>query len=295
MRIDDPRAVTRCDGLFAWERDAIDAEVDCEQTTLCLLQILADAASDPRRFDNPGAVAAAQYALVTLARRREPRAHAAVLEIARLPEAQIERVFESFVFEGLGAFLLATCGGDVDGIRGLLVDRAALPTCRAHAGEALALAVSLGHAERDDVVRLLASLLTPAEGRTAPRGIWVDCMLQLGATEHEHALRRAWDEGLLRDFVFTNWKEIERDLGRDPDALRVGLAQRCELALSDVDAWGAGPELTLALARALGRLLGPPSPPGRPTTRKRARNGPCWCGSGRKYKGCHLAGDRAAS
>ena len=29
----------------------------------------------------------------------------------------------------------------------------------------------------------------------------------------------------------------------------------------------------------------PPSPAG---TRKRGRNAPCWCGSGKKYKKCHL-------
>jgi len=36
--------------------------------------------------------------------------------------------------------------------------------------------------------------------------------------------------------------------------------------------------------------LSPPSPP----ARKPGRNEPCWCGSGKKYKRCHLSSDQAA-
>jgi uncharacterized protein YecA (UPF0149 family) len=29
-----------------------------------------------------------------------------------------------------------------------------------------------------------------------------------------------------------------------------------------------------------------------PNAQKLGRNAPCWCGSGRKYKNCHLEADR---
>ncbi|MGB9775531.1 MAG: SEC-C metal-binding domain-containing protein, partial [Anaerolineae bacterium] len=36
-------------------------------------------------------------------------------------------------------------------------------------------------------------------------------------------------------------------------------------------------------------------PPAAPTaTRKLGRNDPCWCGSGKKYKNCHLRQDEEA-
>jgi tetratricopeptide (TPR) repeat protein len=47
-------------------------------------------------------------------------------------------------------------------------------------------------------------------------------------------------------------------------------------------------------------LLAPPAPPPAPPILtsapavKPARNAPCWCGSGRKYKRCHLAADESA-
>jgi hypothetical protein len=33
----------------------------------------------------------------------------------------------------------------------------------------------------------------------------------------------------------------------------------------------------------------------KPSRKKPGRNDPCWCGSGKKYKKCHLEADRAAS
>ncbi len=42
----------------------------------------------------------------------------------------------------------------------------------------------------------------------------------------------------------------------------------------------------------LGKLFGKgPSPP--PPDRLPRRNDPCWCGSGKKYKQCHLKEDEA--
>lgn len=45
--------------------------------------------------------------------------------------------------------------------------------------------------------------------------------------------------------------------------------------------WYGDPELARALAH--------PAAP----ARKQARNAPCWCGSGRRYKACHAAADEA--
>ncbi|MDD9937416.1 MAG: SEC-C metal-binding domain-containing protein, partial [Myxococcales bacterium] len=52
-------------------------------------------------------------------------------------------------------------------------------------------------------------------------------------------------------------------------------------------------------AAAMGRQVQPPAEaPPQPATVKRdkpklGRNDPCWCGSGKKYKSCHLRSDEA--
>ncbi|NTU82987.1 MAG: hypothetical protein HGA45_27075 [Chloroflexales bacterium] len=39
--------------------------------------------------------------------------------------------------------------------------------------------------------------------------------------------------------------------------------------------------------------LYPPDPPPEAAQARPGRNDPCWCGSGRKYKHCHLRADAA--
>lgn len=39
----------------------------------------------------------------------------------------------------------------------------------------------------------------------------------------------------------------------------------------------------------------PPSPTSSPPTRRPGRNDPCWCGSGKKYKHCHMRQEREQS
>lgn len=42
----------------------------------------------------------------------------------------------------------------------------------------------------------------------------------------------------------------------------------------------------------LGKIFGGKRTPP-PEARTMSRNAPCWCGSGKKYKHCHLENDRA--
>lgn len=105
---------------------------------------------------------------------------------------------------------------------------------------------------------------------------------------------------------------------RDPrilDELRVVLQRNPMLGASYLGVYGdpaAVPDLAAALesdlgtglrremrvdeiTAALSKLGAPPSapPPAPPERAMPARNATCWCGSGRKYKACHLDADRA--
>ena len=63
--------------------------------------------------------------------------------------------------------------------------------------------------------------------------------------------------------------------------------------------WGKPAEQAAAEAEAQAVRTGRPVP-AKPTTRqapppdKPGRNDPCWCGSGKKYKHCHMHADRLA-
>lgn len=80
--------------------------------------------------------------------------------------------------------------------------------------------------------------------------------------------------------------ETEKALAQDRRSLNLKLAEVSE-RLREV---AAREENVAALERSLGRTLQQPTRPS-PTTRsatKLGRNDPCWCGSGKKYKACHL-------
>jgi hypothetical protein len=299
-----------------YKREAVDAIVlQRELTTPHLLHLLEEMADDPAGFvarigeDDFDPL----YTLVLLAHLRETRAHAPLLKIARLPKALLDDVLGGFVIEGLSALLLSTCGGEVGGIRALLVDRTVADACRTQAAEALVMAAHLGYTRREEVLELLASLLTEVEAgsdEAHPWTLWVCAMLKLRPLEHKQAIRRAWDEGLLEDFILGGWDDIEGDLEGDAEETGDQLAEECEQALpSDVHDWmgwwdcfrtpverGRRVEVAVqAFAELFPQMVDARPVAQPPQGKKLARNGPCWCGSGRKYKGCHFKSDEAAS
>lgn len=78
------------------------------------------------------------------------------------------------------------------------------------------------------------------------------------------------------DELYAEWVKPEEQTAMAP--------QRTELAPPDVSTWLPG-----------FRALVTPAPNSPAVVNKPARNAPCWCGSGKKYKKCHLQTDEEAS
>jgi hypothetical protein len=275
-----------------YKREAVAAiAAHPRQTVPHLLAILREVLQDPRGYlERAGADFGVIYAIVLLAHLREPLAHELIVRIARLPDDVLDPLLGDFLTEEMGNVLLLTCGGQTEGLRAILQDRAANEYSRSQAARALVMAVHMGYAERDEVLAFLAALLVP---EAAPEGSYVQtamliAMLDLHPVEHEDAFRRAWDAELI-EAAAISWENIEEDLARAPEAAERELAQRCEQAQrADVHDWLSW----WACFQPSERTAPAPRPP---PPRKLARNGPCWCGSGGKYKGCHYPSDQAAA
>lgn len=274
-----------------YKREAVDAIVaHPRETTPHLLAILRAVLDDPRGYLDPtDADFGLLYAIVLLAHLREPLAHELLVRIARLPGEVLDSLLGDFLTEELGNVLLLTCGGRTEGLRAVLQDHAADAYSRSQAARALVMAVHLGYAERDEVLAFLAALLVP---EAAPEGSYLQtavliAMLDLHPVAYEDAFRRARDAGLV-EAVAIGWRDIEEDLARTPQAATRELVRRCERAQkANVHDWLSGWGCFRPPERSKPELGAPPR-------RKLARNGPCWCGSGRKYKGCHYESDQAA-
>jgi hypothetical protein len=145
--------------------------------------------------------------------------------------------------------------------------------------------------DTDAVLALLAGLLVEDAAPDAGDLFWsgmIDAMLRLHPIAHLDAIRRAFDEGLvpsgIMDFAYVEDRLAE---GPQEDAPEDDIAED----VHDWIGWWAcfhePPKVEAKPRREVPALSDLPSRP----QGKLARNGPCWCGSGRKYKGCHLASD----
>lgn len=166
-----------------------------EQTTAHLLAVLDGVPEREIDLGDFGPL----YALSALAHLREREAHPRLLALARMDVERFEEAFSGFLTEQFDAALLRTAGGELDGIRALVVDRAVDGYLRAQAAEALAAAVALGQADREEVLKLLASQLTP-DAAEEHDYLWtgvVGSMMELDAVEYEAEMVEVIRSGLV--------------------------------------------------------------------------------------------------
>jgi hypothetical protein len=113
----------------------------------------------------------------------------------------------------LPAFLLRTCGGSLDGVKALTLDRSADEFVRWGAMEALCLAVAAGMADRNEIIDFLKGLLTGVEdvpGSYFWAGV-ANSLCDLYPDEVMDVVRKAYEDGLIIPCAIT-LKDFERTL-----------------------------------------------------------------------------------
>lgn len=158
------------------------------------------------------------YALVLLAYFREERAHPLFLSLLSLPGDIIEQLIGDMKTTAQSALLLRTCGGSLDGVRNLVLNRAADEYVRWATMETLCLAVVAGMAERKETVQFLAGLLTGEEAE-AGSYFWTGvahCLCDLYPDDVMEVVRMAYEEGLIHPSAI-RLKDFELVLERGAD------------------------------------------------------------------------------
>ncbi len=89
--------------------------------------------------------------------------HRAIIEFVSLPEEIPDYFLGDLITEDLGAILFETCGGSLDEIKGLVLNREADAYCRSAAMRALGYAVAERTVSRDEVLAFLGPLFTGKE------------------------------------------------------------------------------------------------------------------------------------
>ena len=246
-----------------------------EDITPALLAILESTAASAEEVAAQPDYMAHLYALLLLAQFREARALPLVLRIAALPEYVLEELCGDFVSEDLGRVLASVCGGDLEGIRGLIVNADADPSGRVAALDSLVILAVAGQQPRDEVAAYFAELCRGGLERK-PSPVWdalISGCLDLCCSELLDDIRQAYADGLV-DPEFIALKDVKDDLAAGPEAAREALAGNPFFTLVDdvvreMSGWACFRD-----KRAGAEKVG--------------RNDPCPCGSGKKYKKCCL-------
>jgi hypothetical protein len=186
-----------------------------DEITPHLIRILEELAENPRAYAE-GEHYANVYAVALLAYFQEPKAHLPIIRAFCIDDEEREILWGDTVTETLPALLFLTCGGSLDAIKGLVLNRDTYVFTRGSGLEALAYAVARGAVSREEIVDFLSGLFTGTEDE-AGSDFWssvASTIADLHPGESMEIIRRAYEDGLIYD-DFIELEDIEKDAASD--------------------------------------------------------------------------------
>jgi hypothetical protein len=183
-----------------YKRDLVDQAVELRnEITPHLIKILETVRDNPHSYIESDVYYDHNYALMLLGHFKETAAHDVIVDIFSLPDDIPYRLFGEIVTEDLPAILLRTCGGSLDRIKELILNKSADDYCRISATQALAHAVVEGFETREAVLSFLCKLFTGTEADSESDfwGFLAMNVQSLYPDECMNAIERAYEDGLI--------------------------------------------------------------------------------------------------
>ena len=194
-----------------------------DEITPHLIGILESVLAEPVAYAQRPNYFGHMYAIQLLGHFLEPRAHDVIVGLASLPPEIPHDLFGDTITESLASILFATCGGSVERIKALLLNREADEYCRNAAARASAYAVVEGVVSREEIMALFGSLFTGDEA-DSDSYFWsfvASSVCNLYPKELMPVIKKAFADGLIFD-GFIGPESFERALRQGKErALRV--------------------------------------------------------------------------
>jgi hypothetical protein len=139
------------------------------------------------------------YAMILLGHFRQQAAHDVIMDIISLPEHVVDNFFGDMITEDFHWIMYATCGGNLERIKQLVLDRNAYEYCRGAAMQALVHAVVDGVFERAAALEFFSTLF---DGDEAEPGsyFWNEAastVRDLFPSELMPVIEKAYENGLI--------------------------------------------------------------------------------------------------
>jgi len=268
-------ALKIADGIY--KREAVEAAVVLrEEITPYLIGILEDALAHPNNYiDEPNM--AHIYAFILLGFFQETQAHRVMVDLFSLPKEFIDPMYGDLITEDLKYMLFRTCGGSVDQIKRLILNKEAYEYCRGAALEVLTYAVVEDIISREAALEFLGSLFTGNEDDNPDSLFWTfvaDAILQLYPEELMPLIQKAFDDNKIDRWFFgpeTFIEALEHGKEQTLQKLREELESRSFKDIHAYMSWwamfdqeekkGFNPIPNLAALQPPARLTGQPGQP----------------------------------
>lgn len=289
----------------AYQREAVDAAIALKEEIIPhLIDILEELLADPAKFVDEPRYFAHIYAVILLAHFKVHQAHQLIVDIFSLPEEFVSPLLGDTITEDLPTLLYRTCGGSVEQIKGLVLNKVAYDFCRSSALRALNFAVVGGIVSREEILEFYSSLFSGEEVEPVS-DFWsfvASAVYEIYPEELMDVIKQAYQNDLIWS-GYIGLDSFERALKQGKEQTLAEIrADMQRSSLEDVHEhmswWACFDQPKKTRPQPV-----PASPPEQQTSfstkpqshqksKKPKRNDPCWCGSGKKYKHCHLNSDK---
>ena len=105
------------------------------------------------------------YAVILLGYFKAHQAHSVMIDLLSMPEDMPHQLFGDIISEDFPAILFQTCGGGLDKIKSLILNKKANDFCRGAALGAMVYAVADGMVTREETLDFFGSLFTGKEAK----------------------------------------------------------------------------------------------------------------------------------
>lgn len=183
-----------------YKRDEIDAAlIQREEITPHLISALEKVLQDPEKYADPNSDYWGHiYAFMLLGHFGETQAHDVIVDLFSLPNDLPSDLFGDSVTGDLPIVLLRTCGGNMERIKSLILNKSAYDYCRGSALQALSYALLEGYITREEIVSFYRELFSEEEApESAFHDMLATCIYDIYPEELMDTIEKAYDEGLI--------------------------------------------------------------------------------------------------
>jgi hypothetical protein len=210
-----------------YEREMVEAAIEHrEEIVPRLIEVLQTLLANPKRYGEDDNLFDHIYAVMLLGHFKATEAHERIIEAFSLPGGIADDLFGDICTSDLPMILLRTCGGSLDAIKAMVLDKDVSDYCRNSALQAMSYAVPAGIADREEMLEFFGTLFTGTETDSDSDfwGLLACNILELYPEESMSVIERGYEEGLISPGM-VGYDAFERALtaGRDKTLERLHL------------------------------------------------------------------------